>query len=113
MIFVREEEGIVIVILVTKAQLQFEVTEINIRTSQVYPMNPVIHVICFLSLGINIQVIVLEHVFQFKTPQEGISQRIVQLHVGIHTQTSGQGKPRTSKILVSKRGIQQNSCHFL
>ena len=84
MIFVREEERLVIIILITNPQLQFKVTEINIRTSQVYPMNPVIHVIRFLSLGINIQVIVFEHVLQFKTPQESIAQRIVQLHVRIH-----------------------------
>ena len=83
-IFVREEERLVIVILVTNPQLQFKITEINIRTSQVHSMNPVIHVIRFLSFSINIQIIILEHILQFKTPQESISQRIVQLHIRIH-----------------------------
>ena len=76
-------------------------------------MNPVIHVIRLFTFRVNIQIIIFEHVAQLKAPQESISQRVIQLHVRIHAQTSGQRETRPTQILVGNRGIQQNCRHFL
>ena len=108
-----KHKGVVIEILVTQAQLQAEITIINVRKPQFALVVREGDVIRLVSFGINVDVIVSKSVTQGETPQEGAPERILQFHVRIHAKTPRQGKARPPQIAVRDGGIEQDGRHFL
>ena len=113
MIPIREQERLVIEILVMRPDLHLEIPEINIRTAQLHLVVSVLYIILLFPLVVNIQIIILERVPQLEPPQESIPEGIIQLHVRIHTQSPGQRKAGPPQLLVRYRRVQQYRRHLL